>query len=134
MTGRARRTPRSVFVHCSLAPASSRRHLRLWQHTVRWVPCRIAADTGWEPKAVYEHLEWLMSPNVLPFPVHIVSVGSIRDGLMDAADGRRWASIPAFTKIVTPAGAEVPVLDENEDGQLVEVSTRRTATQTSPSG
>ncbi|NTB87785.1 hypothetical protein [Agrobacterium tumefaciens] len=92
--------------------------------------CAIFADTGWEPKAVYEHLEWLMSPNVLPFPVHIVSVGNIRDGLMEAADGRRWASIPAFTKIVTPAGAEVPVLDENEEGELVEVSTRRTATQT----
>lgn len=92
--------------------------------------CAIFADTGWEPKAVYKHLEWLMSPNVLPFPVHIVSVGNIRDGLMDAADGRRWASIPAFTKIVTPAGAEVPVLDENEEGELVEVSTRRTATQT----
>ena len=35
--------------------------------------CAIFADTGWEPKAVYEHLEWLMSGNVLPFPVHIVS-------------------------------------------------------------
>jgi len=92
--------------------------------------CAIFADTGWEPKAVYEHLEWLMSPNVLPFPVHIVTAGNIRDGLMDAADGRRWASIPAFTKIVTPAGAEVPVLDENEEGELVEVSTRRTATDT----
>lgn len=92
--------------------------------------CAIFADTGWEPKAVYEHLEWLMSPNVLPFPVHIVSAGNIRDGLMEAADGRRWASIPAFTKIVTKAGAEVPVLDENEEGELVEVSTRRTATET----
>ncbi|MBO9136644.1 hypothetical protein J5289_28580 (plasmid) [Rhizobium sp. B230/85] len=92
--------------------------------------CAIFADTGWEPKAVYEHLEWLMSPNVLPFPVHVVSAGNIRDGLMEAADGRRWASIPAFTKIVTPPGEEVPVLDENEEGDLVEVSTRRTATET----
>ena len=33
------------------------------------------ADTGWEPKAVYDHLAWLRSPNVLPFPVHIVSAG-----------------------------------------------------------
>lgn len=31
--------------------------------------CAIFADTGWEPKAVYDHLSWLMSPNVLPFPV-----------------------------------------------------------------
>jgi membrane associated rhomboid family serine protease len=33
--------------------------------------CAIFADTGWEPKAVYDHLAWLMSPNVLPFPVPI---------------------------------------------------------------
>lgn len=31
------------------------------------------ADARWEPAAVYEHLRWLMSPNVLPFMVHIVS-------------------------------------------------------------
>ena len=39
-----------------------------------------------------------MSPNVLPFPVHIVSAGNIRDGLVRGARGERWASIPAFTK------------------------------------
>lgn len=37
--------------------------------------CAIFADTGWEPAAVYEHLAWLRSPNVLPFPVHIISGG-----------------------------------------------------------
>lgn len=52
--------------------------------------CAVFADTGWEPKAVYEHLEWLRSPNILPFPVHIVSAGNIRDNLMDAAAGKRW--------------------------------------------
>ncbi|EQB15106.1 hypothetical protein [Sphingobium lactosutens] len=60
--------------------------------------CAIFADTGWEPKAVYEHLAWLRSPNVLPFPVHIVTAGNIRDGLVRGAQGERWASIPAFTK------------------------------------
>ena len=39
--------------------------------------CAIFADTGWEPNAVYEHLAWLGSPNVLPFPIHIVSAGDI---------------------------------------------------------
>lgn len=58
----------------------------------------IFADTGWEPKAVYEHLAWLRSPNVLPFPVHIVSDGNIREGLVRGARGERWASIPAFTR------------------------------------
>lgn len=91
--------------------------------------CAIFADTGWEPKAVYEHLDWLRSPNVLPFPVHVVSAGNIRDQLIRASAGDRWASIPAFTKTVTPAGADVPVLDEGEDGELIEVATRRTTTE-----
>src|SRR5882724_11831967 len=34
--------------------------------------CAIFADTGDEPAAVYEHLAWLRSPNVLPFPIHVV--------------------------------------------------------------
>lgn len=41
--------------------------------------CAIFADTQAEPKAVYEHLAWLTSPNVLPFPVHIVTAGSLTD-------------------------------------------------------
>jgi len=66
--------------------------------------CAIFADTRWEPRPVYEHLAWLMSPNVLPFPVHIVSAGDIRANLMAAAEGRRWASIPAFTRRVDRQG------------------------------
>ncbi|MBS4001973.1 MAG: hypothetical protein KGZ91_01260 [Afipia sp.] len=66
--------------------------------------CAIFADTGWEPDAVYEHLAWLMSPNVLPFPVHIVSAGNIRDNLIAAGCGRRWASIPAFTRTTNRRG------------------------------
>lgn len=62
--------------------------------------CAIFADTGWEPSAVRDHLAWLMSPNVLPFPVHIVSAGNIHNDLKRAAGGGRWASIPAFTRIV----------------------------------
>jgi len=92
--------------------------------------CAIFADTGWEPRAVYDHLEWLMSGHVLPFPVHIVSAGSIREHLLAAGDGNRWASIPAFAKTVTPAGAPVPVLDQDEEGELIEVGQRRTTTET----
>ena len=29
--------------------------------------CAIFADTGWEPRAVYDHLAWLRSPNVLDY-------------------------------------------------------------------
>lgn len=42
----------------------------------------IFADTQWEPRAVYRHLDWLTSPNVLPFPVHVVTAGSLRDKVM----------------------------------------------------
>lgn len=90
----------------------------------------IFADTGWEPEGVYDHLAWLMSPNVLPFPVLVVSAGNIREHLMQAGDGGRWASIPAFTRTVTPAGSEVPVVDEGEDGEMVLLGTRRTSSET----
>lgn len=66
--------------------------------------CAIFADTGWEPAAVYEHLRWLMSPNVLPFPVYVVSAGNLRDNLLAAGQGKRWASIPAFTRTVDRRG------------------------------
>jgi hypothetical protein len=86
--------------------------------------CAIFSDTGWEPKAVYEHLAWLMSPNVPSFPIHIVSAGNIRDDLIAGAQGARWASIPAFTRNVTPAGTAMPVFDEGDDGELVAVGER----------
>jgi len=92
--------------------------------------CAIFADTGWEPSAVYDHLDWLMSGNVLPFPVHVVSAGNIRDELLAAGAGNRWASIPAFAKTVTPAGALIPVFDEDDDGELVEIGSRRATTET----
>lgn len=82
--------------------------------------CAIFADTHWEPGSVYDHLEWLMSPNVLPFPVYVVSAGNIREQLIAAGQGNRWASIPAFAKSVTPAGSEVAVFDEDDEGELVE--------------
>ena len=58
--------------------------------------CAIFADTQWEPKAVYEHLAWLMSPNVLPFPVHKVSAGDLRQDIMSRSNttGGRFAAVP----------------------------------------
>ncbi|NOG70844.1 hypothetical protein [Roseicella sp. DB1501] len=86
--------------------------------------CAVFADTGWEPQAVYEHLAWLRSPNVLPFPVHIVSAGDLRTDLLAGAQGKRWASIPAFTRNVTPTGTELPVYDEDDNGDLIVVGSR----------
>lgn len=45
--------------------------------------CAIFADTQWEPAAVYSHLDWLES--VLPFPVHRVTAGDIRDSIATSA-------------------------------------------------
>lgn len=58
--------------------------------------CAIFADTGWEPKAVYRHLDWLTG--VLPFPVHIVSGGNLRADALAKSNttGGRFASIPWF--------------------------------------
>jgi hypothetical protein len=91
--------------------------------------CAIFANTGWEPKAVYEHLAWLRSSNVLPFPVRIVSAGDLRAGIVTGARGERWASIPAFTRKVTPAGTAVPVCDEDENGERIVVGSRTLATE-----
>ena len=40
----------------------------------------VFADTGWEPQAVYKHLDWLESE--LPFPIRRVSNGNIRDDIL----------------------------------------------------
>lgn len=57
--------------------------------------CAIFADTGWEPRAVYEHLRWLSSPNVLPFPVHVVNNGNIKKALTNGGPGR-YVAVPFF--------------------------------------
>jgi hypothetical protein len=62
----------------------------------------IFADTGAEPDYVYDHLRWLQSDNVLPFPVRIVKAtkddGNIVTGINKMVAGQRWASIPAFVE------------------------------------
>ncbi len=88
--------------------------------------CAIFADTGWEPLYVYHHLGWLRSANVLPFPVYIVSAGNIRDDILKSCHGGkgRFAAIPFFTHEVIPVGAEIPLYDNDENGELVPVDTR----------
>jgi len=58
--------------------------------------CAIFADTGWEPKAVYEHLSRLEAH--LPFPVYRVSGGNIREHILrnTKSTGQRFASVPWF--------------------------------------
>ena len=65
----------------------------------------IFADTGWEPRAVYGHLDRLTAAMAAAeIPVVRVSRGNLRE---DMLAGRDWLSIPAF--VTTKGGEAVPV-------------------------
>lgn len=68
----------------------------------------IFADTGWEPRAVYDHLNRLETEVLIPagIPLYRVSNGNLRD---DALDPNKMRSVPAFTM---SAPYEVIVVDE----------------------
>lgn len=53
--------------------------------------CAIFADTGWEPKAVYDHLDWLEEE--LPFPVYRVSLGNLKEAVTQGG----FSSVPFYT-------------------------------------
>lgn len=59
--------------------------------------CAIFADTGWEPKAVYDWLNWLRGQ--LPFPVHEVRAGDIRANAIAGVNitGHAYQEIPWFS-------------------------------------
>jgi hypothetical protein len=56
----------------------------------------IFADTGWEPRAVYHHLEWLKAEaSRHGIEVVVAAKSNLRDDLIEACDlGTRFASIP----------------------------------------
>lgn len=58
------------------------------------VDAAIFADTGWEPRKVYEWLNWLEQQ--LPFPVHRVQRSNLRDDLIARKNstGQRFAPVP----------------------------------------
>lgn len=64
----------------------------------------IFADTGWEPRAVYEHLDRIEREIAEPagIPILRVSSGNIRDDALDP--GKRFASMPLH--ILNPDGGE----------------------------
>ena len=57
----------------------------------------VFADTGWEPKPVIEHLNYLRT--ILSYPVHIVKKGNIKDDILTALgpSGNQFASAPFYT-------------------------------------
>lgn len=65
----------------------------------------IFADTQWEPKAVYTHLDWLTGvATAAGIPVERVTAGDLRKDaiefrqLRESSNGKRYASIPVFIK------------------------------------
>ena len=56
--------------------------------------CAIFADTGWEPKKIYDWLTWL--ENQLPFPVYRVNGGNIIDDLFNKKN--KFTVIPFHLK------------------------------------
>jgi hypothetical protein len=56
------------------------------------VDCAIFADTGWEPRAVYAHLDWLET--VLPFPIHRVSLGNLKEAVTKGG----FSAVPFYTE------------------------------------
>ena len=60
----------------------------------------IFADTQWEPKAVYENVQWL-SDTVTSFPVVTVTAGNLKEKVLSAleADGEEdFVSIPMYAR------------------------------------
>lgn len=58
----------------------------------RPVDYAIFADTGWEPAAVYEHLDWL--EGISEIPIVRTSTGNLRAAALDHT--RRFAAMPVF--------------------------------------
>lgn len=65
----------------------------------------IFADTGWEPQAVYDHLEWLKDQ--LSYEVVTVSAGNIKDDLLVGKNprGHSFMDIPAFLTLPDGKGS-----------------------------
>ena len=64
----------------------------------------IFADTQWEPKAVYKHLDWLENEiynNPYPFPICKVSAGNIKRDLLRGVNstGHKFITVPLFNRV-----------------------------------
>lgn len=76
--------------------------------------CAIFADTGWEPREVYDYVKWLKQACKLKFPIHRVHASNLKfDALKSKVrgkktDGVRWASLPYFTlRVWLPTRADI---------------------------
>jgi hypothetical protein len=66
---------------------------------IDWFDHAVFADTQEEPRAVYEHLEWLKRLSSPAPLIHTGTAGKLGDDLSRGihSTGQRFASIPAFT-------------------------------------
>ena len=66
------------------------------EHDLTKPDLAIFADTGWEPQAVYDHLDWLQSQ--LSYEIIRVDNGNIRENILrgEMPDGSKFLGIPAF--------------------------------------
>jgi hypothetical protein len=69
--------------------------------------CAIFADTGWEPRRVYAHLEWLKREVGQVIPIHCVHRGNIRNDALVALDGSRYTGPPVYVRM--PDGRHGPL-------------------------
>ncbi|MAH44244.1 hypothetical protein CMI37_00335, partial [Candidatus Pacearchaeota archaeon] len=66
--------------------------------------CAIFADTGWEPDAVYDQLNWLKEETTIP--IHVVTIGNLKEDVL---------------KVLGPEGQKIskgqpPFFVRNDDG------------------
>ncbi|NBW66790.1 hypothetical protein EBR44_13655 [bacterium] len=82
------------FLSLGAGVQSSTLALMIAHGEVPMVDAAIFADTQWEPRHVYQWLDWLESQ--LPFPVVRVTAGSLRDDVLAKQNttGQRYPSVP----------------------------------------
>ena len=68
------------------------------------VDAAVFADTGWEPRKVYDWLDWLETK--LPYPIYRVSKGNLREDTIHRSNttGGRFAAVPWH--MVMPDGSK----------------------------
>lgn len=82
------------FLSLGAGVQSSTLALLIAHGEVPMVDAAIFADTQWEPRAVYEWLDWLEQQ--LPFPIHRVTEGNLRADILakQKTTGGRFAAVP----------------------------------------
>jgi hypothetical protein len=81
--------------------------------------CAIFADTQSEPGAVYRHLEWLETQ--LPFPVHRVTVGSLKEAMLARDVKRTWGRPPLFVRNRTTGAVAFTKRQCTQDYKLIPI-------------